>query len=90
MAACYTKVLWKNSVSAIFYAVFFKWEPQKPTKTALFAIAGSRIGSLGRVLTAGLWPLRDLCERLASVAVRSLTAKNAGSQSAQEDYPDLT
>src|SRR5580704_19045167 len=30
--------LWKNSVFSAFYAVFFKWEPEKPTNMALFAL----------------------------------------------------
>jgi hypothetical protein len=32
-------LLWKNTVFSAFYAVFLKWEPQKPTKIAIFALA---------------------------------------------------
>jgi hypothetical protein len=36
MPASYTIVLWKNSVSAAFYAVFSIEEPRKPTEIAVF------------------------------------------------------
>jgi hypothetical protein len=31
-------LLWKNTVFSAFYAVFLKWEPQKPTKIAIFGL----------------------------------------------------
>jgi hypothetical protein len=34
----YITFLWKNSVSAAFYAVFFIQEPKKPTNIMFFAI----------------------------------------------------
>jgi hypothetical protein len=58
-------VLWKNSVSAAFYAVFFTKRVQKGTKIACFAIALLRSGPAKQV-----WGPLNPSERPTSVALR--------------------
>jgi len=48
-------MLWKNSVSTAFYAVFFDWEPKKATKISLFCHAPSEKPEF--LLSAGLLPV---------------------------------